>query len=106
MIDGDLRDVDAIVEEKGWKQMENHDELEHLCDNAMAEYQDKVKAIQKGNIGVLGFFVGHIMKQSRGRANPVIVNQILRAKMGLAEGSPSADAATTSDKKAKKKKKE
>lgn len=93
MIEGDLRDAEAIVEEKGWKQMENHDELDKLCEDMMSQYQDKVKAVQKGNIGVLGFFVGQIMKQSRGRANPVVVNQILRTKMGLPEGSGSEGAA-------------
>ncbi|KAF9123868.1 hypothetical protein BGW39_008626 [Mortierella sp. 14UC] len=106
MIDGDVRDADAIVEEKGWKQMENRDELDKLCEDMMAQYQDKVKAVQKGNIGVLGFFVGQIMKQSRGRANPVVVNQMLRAKMGLPEASPSAEAAaggqSTSDRTTKK----
>lgn len=96
MIEGDLRDAEAIVEEKGWRQMENHDELDKLCEDMISQYQDKVKSVQKGNVGVLGFFVGQIMKQSKGRANPVVVNQILRTKMGLPEVSESESAGQSS----------
>ncbi|KAF9283707.1 hypothetical protein BGZ68_005196 [Mortierella alpina] len=86
MVEGDSRNAREIVEEKGWKQMDNQDELGQMCDTIMAQYPDKVKVVQKGNVGVLGFFVGQIMKESQGRANPVAVSEILRAKMGLATG--------------------
>ncbi|KAF9923173.1 hypothetical protein FBU30_006746 [Linnemannia zychae] len=108
MIEGDTRDADAIIEEKGWKQMKDHGELDKLCEDMMTKYPDKVKNIQKGNIGVLGFFVGQIMGQTRGRANPVVVNQILRTKMGLPETSipeGGADGSSRADQGNKKKKK-
>ncbi|KAG0371058.1 hypothetical protein BGZ54_000976 [Gamsiella multidivaricata] len=85
MVKGDSRDANAIVEEKGWKQMDNRGELDELCDKILTEYPDKVKVVQKGNIGVLGFLVGQVIKQSQGRANPVLVNELLRTKVGLPE---------------------
>lgn len=83
MIEGDNRDANAIIEEKGWKQVNNREELDTMCDNILAKYPEKVTVIQKGNMGVLGFLVGQVLKQSQGRANPVIVNELLRTKMGL-----------------------
>ncbi|KAF9958115.1 hypothetical protein BGZ72_000859 [Mortierella alpina] len=91
MVEGDPRSASEIVEEKGWKQMDNQDELGQMCEAIMAQYPDKVKVVQKGNVGVLGFFVGQIMKESQGRANPVAVSEILRSKMGLQNGK-AADA--------------
>ncbi|KAF9355395.1 hypothetical protein BGX26_006611 [Mortierella sp. AD094] len=100
MIEGDSRDANTIVEEKGWKQMGNRDELEQLCDAILAKFPEKVKVVQGGNIGVLGFFIGEIMKQSQGRANPVILNELLRVKVGL----PLAPTGATSGEKGRKKK--
>ncbi|KAF9998128.1 hypothetical protein BGZ79_008193 [Entomortierella chlamydospora] len=100
MIDGDSRDANAIVEEKGWKQMDNRDELDQLCDTILEKFPEKVKVVQGGNIGVLGFFIGEIMKQSKGRANPVILNELLRAKVGL----PLAPTGATGKEKGRKKK--
>lgn len=83
MIGGDSRDANAIVEEKGWKQMNNQEELDTMCDDILAKYPEKVTVIQKGNMGVLGFLVGQVLKQSQGRANPGMVNELLRTKIGL-----------------------
>ncbi|KAG9320088.1 hypothetical protein KVV02_004480 [Mortierella alpina] len=91
MVEGDSRSASEIVEEKGWRQMDNQSELGQMCDAIMAQYPDKVKIVQKGNVGVLGFFVGQIMKESQGRANPVALSEILRVKMGLPSGV-AADA--------------
>ncbi|KAG0260724.1 hypothetical protein BG011_001673 [Mortierella polycephala] len=91
MIDGDSRDANAIVEEKGWKQIDNLSELEKMCEEIMTKYPDKVKVIQKGNIGVLGFLIGQIMKQNHGRANPVVVSNMLRTKMGLPEAADNGN---------------
>ncbi|KAI1297562.1 hypothetical protein EDD11_007035 [Mortierella claussenii] len=90
MIEGDRRDALAIVEENGWRQLDDLKELELLCNTILAQYPDKVQVVKKGNLGVLGFFVGQIIKQSQGRANPLTVNQLLRTKMGLPEGSPTS----------------
>ncbi|KAG0202361.1 hypothetical protein BGX28_005115 [Mortierella sp. GBA30] len=102
MIEGDSRYAGAIVEEKDWKQMDNRGELDKMCADIMARYPDKVKVVQKGNAGVLGFFVGQVMKQSQGRANPVVVNDLLKAKMGLPEGEAGATMADGKGRKASK----
>ncbi|KAG0315545.1 hypothetical protein BGZ99_007407 [Dissophora globulifera] len=83
MIDGDARTADAIVQEKGWKQMGNHAELEALCDDMIARHPEHVAKIQGGNVNLLGFFIGQIMKDTKGRANPVVLSEILKSKVGL-----------------------
>ncbi|KAF9197513.1 hypothetical protein BGZ49_002010, partial [Haplosporangium sp. Z 27] len=83
MIEGDKRDANAIVEEKGWKQINDRDEMEKLCDVILAKYPEKAEVIRGGNVGVLGFFIGEIMKQSKGRANPIVLNELLRTRLGL-----------------------
>ncbi|KAF9435426.1 hypothetical protein BGZ76_006315 [Entomortierella beljakovae] len=87
MIEGDKRVATEIIKEKGWKQLDDREELERLCEMILAKHPDKVKVVRGGNIGVLGFFIGQTMKESKGRANPVILNEILRAKIGLSADS-------------------
>lgn len=99
MIEGDKREAEAIVEEKGWKQMDNMSELGTLCETIMAQYPDKVKVIQKGNLGVLGFLVGQIMKESKGRANPVVINELLRSRMNIPAGDSNSGANSKQGKK-------
>ncbi|KAF9290001.1 hypothetical protein BGZ74_000581 [Mortierella antarctica] len=99
MIEGDKREAEAIVEEKGWKQMDNMSELGTLCETIMAQYPDKVKVIQKGNLGVLGFLVGQIMKESKGRANPVVINELLRSRMNIPAGDSNSSANSKQGKK-------
>ncbi|KAF9111798.1 hypothetical protein BGX27_004426 [Mortierella sp. AM989] len=102
MIEGDSRDANAIVVEKGWKQMDNRDELEQMCDDILGRFPEKIKVVRGGNIGVLGFFIGEIMRQSQGRANPVILNELLRAKVGLPKDA-GTEGREKKDGKAKKK---
>ncbi|KAG0230875.1 Aspartyl/glutamyl-tRNA amidotransferase subunit B [Mortierella sp. GBAus27b] len=92
MIEGDSRDANTIVEEKGWKQLNNREELDNLCDDILAKYPEKVAVVQKGNVGVLGFLVGQVMKQSQGRANPVVVNELLRTKIGFPKDAGAGPA--------------
>lgn len=83
MVEGDRRLAVDIVNEKGWRQLDDQAQMEHWCTSIIDRYPKKVEAIRKGNIGVLGFFVGQIMKDSEGRANPVVLNQLLREKIGI-----------------------
>ncbi|GJJ69220.1 aspartyl-tRNA(Asn)/glutamyl-tRNA(Gln) amidotransferase subunit B [Entomortierella parvispora] len=83
MVDGDCRLAMDIVNEMGWRQIDDQMQMEQWCASIIDRYPKKVEAIKKGNIGVLGFFVGQIMKDSKGRANPVVVNQLLRQKIGI-----------------------
>ncbi|KAG0234554.1 hypothetical protein BGW42_006439 [Actinomortierella wolfii] len=83
MIAGDTRDATAIIDDKGWRQLDNTHDLEKMCDEIMAKYPDKVNAIRSGSVGVVGFLMGQLMAQTKGRANPVTLNAVLRAKLGL-----------------------
>ena len=80
MIESD-KDADAIVNEKGLKQESNPKELEKLIDNIIKDNQDKVNEYKSGKDKLFGFFVGQVMKVSEGKANPKLVNEILKDKL-------------------------
>jgi len=72
---------DAIVEEKGLKQVSDTGAIEAMVDGVLAANPDKVAEYKGGKDKLLGFFVGQVMKQSQGKANPGMVNQILKSKL-------------------------
>ncbi len=71
----------AIVQEKGLKQVSDSGAIEGLIDQVLAANLDKVEEFRGGKDKLFGFFVGQVMKQSGGQANPGLVNQILRSKL-------------------------
>ena len=80
MADGDKNPID-IVKEKGLKQQSDPKELEKLIEKVINENQDKVKEYKSGKEKLFGFFVGQVMKVSGGKANPQLVNEILKKKL-------------------------
>ena len=80
MANGD-KDPQKIVEEKGLKQQSDPKTLELLIDKVIAENPDKVKEYKSGKEKLFGFFVGLSMKASDGKANPKLVNDILKKKL-------------------------
>ena len=80
MIESD-KNPELIVNEKGLKQESDPKELEKLIDNIIKENQDKVKEYKSGKDKLFGFFVGQVMKVSEGKANPKLVNEILKDKL-------------------------
>jgi len=80
MRDGD-KDPITIVEEKGLKQQSDPKELENLINKVIAENPKNVEAYKSGKDKLFGFFVGQVMKNSNGKANPKIVNEILKKKL-------------------------
>ena len=80
MANGD-KDPQKIVEEKGLKQESDPKALESLIDKVIAENPDKVKEYKSGKEKLFGFFVGQAMKVSDGKANPKLVNDILKKKL-------------------------
>ena len=80
MATGDKNPVD-IVEEKGLKQQSDPKELEKLIDKVINENPDKVKEYKSGKEKLFGFFVGQAMKASAGKANPQLINDILKKKL-------------------------
>jgi len=80
MSDGDKNPVE-VVKEKGLKQESDPKELEKLIEKVINENQDKVKEYKSGKEKLFGFFVGQAMKVSGGKANPQLVNEILKKKL-------------------------
>jgi aspartyl-tRNA(Asn)/glutamyl-tRNA(Gln) amidotransferase subunit B len=72
----------AIVEEKGLKQVTDTGAIEKIVDEVIAENPDNVAAYKGGKDKLFGFFVGQVMKKSQGKANPDIVNNLLKQKLG------------------------
>lgn len=77
----DASGVDEIIESKGLKQVTDSGEIEQLVDQVIANNPDQVQQFRDGKEQVLGFLVGQAMKLSQGKANPAIVNELLRKKM-------------------------
>jgi len=80
MMDSD-KDPQKIVEEKGLKQESDPKALESLIKKVITENPDKVKEYKSGKEKLFGFFVGQAMKASDGKANPKLVNDILKKKL-------------------------
>jgi len=78
---GDGSDVDAIIEAKGLKQMNDTGALEAIVDEIIAANAKNVAEFKAGNDKALNALVGQIMKASKGKANPQQVNELLRRKL-------------------------
>jgi len=74
-------DPGAIVEAKGLRQVTDSTEIEAAIDGVLAAQADKVAEYRAGRDKLYGFFVGQIMRATQGKANPALVNQLLRKKL-------------------------
>ena len=75
-------DPAEVVEAKGMKQVTDTGAIEAIVDEIIANNPDQVEKV-KDKPGLIGWFVGQVMKASQGKANPQAVNQILKEKLGL-----------------------
>ena len=75
------KEAKEIIEEKGLKQISNEDDIQKLVDKIISENDTQVKQFKEGNTKVMGWFVGQVMKQTKGQANPGIVNKIITKKL-------------------------
>lgn len=71
----------AIVEEKGLRQVTDTGAIEKVIDEVLAANADKVAEYKSGKDKLFGFFVGQVMKNSGGKANPAMVNDLLKNKL-------------------------
>ncbi len=71
-----------IVEERGLKQVTDTGAIEQVIDEVIASSPDNVAAYKAGKTALMGWFVGQVMKASKGKANPGMVNELLRKKLG------------------------
>ena len=80
MIDGD-KDPQTIVDQKGLKQESDPKALEELINKVIENNTSKVEEYKSGKEKLFGFFVGQVMKESKGKGNPQLINKILKEKL-------------------------
>jgi len=78
--------AEEIVEKKGLKQITDTSELESEIEKILDDHPDEVTRFKQGEGKLLGFFVGQVMKATKGKANPKLVNEILRKYLSGREG--------------------
>lgn len=74
--------ANEIVETKGLKQITDTGAIEKIVDDVISANPDKVAEYRSGKDKLFGFFVGQVLKASGGKANPAIVNDLLKSKLG------------------------
>jgi aspartyl-tRNA(Asn)/glutamyl-tRNA(Gln) amidotransferase subunit B len=79
---GEGSDVDALIEAKGLKQMNDTGALEKIIDDVMAANADNIAQYKAGKEKAFNALVGQVMKASKGKANPQQVNDLLKKKIG------------------------
>lgn len=72
---------DSIIDTKGLKQVTDSGAIEKIVDEVIAENPDNVTAYKGGKDKLFGFFVGQVLKKSQGKANPDLVNSLLKGKL-------------------------
>ena len=73
---------DAIVAEKGLTQVSDTGELEAIVDEVIAANPKEAEAYRGGKTALVGFFMGQVMKASKGKANPKVVKPLIEKKLG------------------------
>ncbi|HNE72466.1 MAG TPA: Asp-tRNA(Asn)/Glu-tRNA(Gln) amidotransferase GatCAB subunit B, partial [Giesbergeria sp.] len=78
---GEASEVDAVIEAKGLKQMNDSGALENIIDEVIAANPDNVAQFKAGKDKAFNALVGQAMKASKGKANPAQVNELLRKRL-------------------------
>lgn len=82
----DERDAETIARDLNLVQVSDTSFLEPLVDEVLSAYPDKVKAFLSGKDGLMGFFVGQVMRNSQGKANPQLVNKMVLERINALKG--------------------
>ncbi|WP_027893918.1 glutamine--tRNA ligase/YqeY domain fusion protein [Calidithermus chliarophilus] len=77
----------AIVERKGLRQLSDAGALEPVVERVLAANPDKVAAYRAGKTGLMGFFVGQVMRETQGQANPQLLQELLSRKLAVNDES-------------------
>ena len=72
---------DEIIEEKGLKQVTDSSEIKQIINQVLEQNQSQLEQYKSGKVKLFGFFVGQVMKASRGKANPEQVNKLLEKRL-------------------------
>lgn len=75
------KDAEAVVKDKGLVQIKDEGTLEKVVDDILSGNPKEVERFKSGEEKLLGFFVGQIMKATKGKANPQLVNELLKKKL-------------------------
>lgn len=75
------KNAKEIVDEKGLAQVSDSSEIEGIVEKVLADNPKEVEAFKGGKTKLMGFFVGQIMRATKGKANPKVVNQLLNEKL-------------------------
>ncbi len=75
-------DPRQIIDERGLAQVSDEDAIAAIVNEVLAANADKVDMYRAGKTGLLGFFVGQVLRSSQGKANPVVVQRLLGARLG------------------------
>ena len=81
MLDGESGTPKEIADRFGMKQITDTGAIEKAVDDVIAANPAQVEQYKSGKVGLLGFFVGGVMKATAGKANPAVVNELLRKKL-------------------------
>lgn len=72
----------VIVERTGMRQVSDRDAIEAVVAKLVADHPDEVASYRSGKTGLIGWFVGQVMREMRGQANPAVVNEVLKKHLG------------------------
>jgi aspartyl-tRNA(Asn)/glutamyl-tRNA(Gln) amidotransferase subunit B len=72
----------AIVERKGLSQISDESAIKEIVEKVVNSHPAEIEAYRNGKTNLLGFFVGQVMKETKGRANPKTVNELVRQILG------------------------
>jgi Asp-tRNA(Asn)/Glu-tRNA(Gln) amidotransferase B subunit len=75
------RDPESIVAARGLEQVSDEAAIEATVDEVIEEQAEAAAKVRAGNLGTIGFLVGQVMRKTQGRANPKLVNEVLRRKL-------------------------
>jgi aspartyl-tRNA(Asn)/glutamyl-tRNA(Gln) amidotransferase subunit B len=75
--------TDEIIAQKGLTQITDEAAIEKIIDNVLASNEEQVVQYKAGKDKVFGFLIGQIMKETKGKANPQQVNDLLKKKLAL-----------------------
>lgn len=76
------KSAETIIDEKGLKQISDTSALEEMIDEILSQNQDNVKRFREGEAKLMGFFIGQVMRASKGQADQAVTREILLKKLG------------------------
>jgi len=80
---GSDRMPEDVVAELGMQQVSDASAIEDVCRRVVEQNPKQAEQLRGGKTALLGFFVGQVMKETKGSANPQLVNEVLRRLLGI-----------------------